>query len=86
MKGLYPTVLTQLYLSLAKDDKNLLFPNPDDPFAPPPAVVKNIADINTGHVYRNTYKNLCTCPNHVVCGIICYIDNLATDRHGHLSL
>ncbi len=75
-----------LYLLLAKDDKNLLFPNPDDPLAPPPAEVKNIADIDTGHVYRNAYKNLCTCPNHVVCGIICYIDKLAMDRHGHLSL
>jgi hypothetical protein len=60
-----------LYSSLAKDDNNLLFPNPDDPMAPPPAEVHNIADINTGTVYRNTYKNLCTHPNHVICGIIC---------------
>jgi hypothetical protein len=75
-----------LYLLLGKDDKNLLFLNPDDTLAPPLAEVKNIADIATGHVYRNAYKNLCTCPNHVLCGIICYIDKLATDRHGHLSL
>ncbi len=75
-----------LYSSLAKDDNNLLFPNPDDPLAPPPAEVQNIADIDTGTVYRNAYKNLCTRPNHVICGIICYIDKLATDRHGHLSL
>jgi hypothetical protein len=39
-----------LYLSLAKDDNNLLFPNPDNPRAPPPAEVQNIADINTGNV------------------------------------
>jgi hypothetical protein len=78
-----------LYSSLVKDDNNLLFPNPDDPLAPPPAEVQNIADIDTGTVYRNAYKNLCTRPNHVICGTICYIDNidkLATDRHGHLSL
>jgi hypothetical protein len=75
-----------LYLSLAKDDNNLLFPNPDDPLAPPPSVVQNIADIDTGDVYRTAHKNLCTRPNQVTCGIICYIDKLATDRHGHLSL
>jgi hypothetical protein len=75
-----------LYSSFGKDDNNLLFPNPDDPLAPPPSVVQNIADIDTGDVYRTAYKNLCTRPNQVICGIICYIDKLATDRHGHLSL
>jgi hypothetical protein len=34
----------------------------------------------------NAYKSLCASPNQVVCGIIYYIDKLATDRHGHLSL
>jgi hypothetical protein len=59
-----------LYSSLAKDDTNLLFPNPDDPLAPPPPVVQHIADIDTGDVYyRNAHKNLCTRPNQVVCGI-----------------
>jgi hypothetical protein len=75
-----------LYSSLAMDDNNLLFPNPDDPLAPPPIEVTNIADIDTGRVYRNAYNNLCHRPNHLLCGIICYIDKLATDRHGHLSL
>jgi hypothetical protein len=75
-----------LYSSLAKDDSNLLFPNPEDPLAPPPAEVTNIADIDTGRVYRNAYNTLCHRPNHLLCGIICYIDKLATDRHGHLSL
>jgi hypothetical protein len=70
-----------LYSSLAKDDNNLLFPNPDDLL-----VVQNIAGIGTGYVYRNAHKNLCTRPNQVVCRIICYIDKLATGRHGHLSL
>jgi hypothetical protein len=49
-------------------------------------VVQNIADIDTGNVYRTAYRNLCTHPNQVIFGIICYIDKLATDRHGHLSL
>jgi hypothetical protein len=75
-----------LYSSLAKDDNNLLFPNPDNPLAPPPPEVQNIANINTGDVYRNSHKNLYTRPNQGVCGIICYIDKLATDWHGHLSL
>jgi hypothetical protein len=75
-----------LNLSFAKDNNNLLFLNPDDPLAPPPSVVQNIADINTGDVYWTAHKNLCTCPNQVICGIICYIDKLATDRHVHLSL
>jgi hypothetical protein len=75
-----------IYSSLAKDDSNLLFPNPDDPLAPPPTEVTRIADIDTGRVYRNAYKNLCHRPNDILCGIIAYIDKLATDRHGHLSL
>ena len=75
-----------LYSSLTMDDNNLLFPNPDDPLAPPPTEVTTIADIDTGRVYRNAYNNLCNRPNHILCGIIAYIDKLATDRHGHLSL
>jgi hypothetical protein len=55
-----------LYLSLAKDGNNLLFPNRDDPLAPPPSVVQNIADMDTGDVYRTAYKNLCTHPNQVI--------------------
>jgi hypothetical protein len=68
-----------LYPSLAMDDNNLLFPNPDDPLAPPPTEVTTIVDIDTGRVYRNAYNNLCNSPNHILCGIIAYIDKLATD-------
>jgi hypothetical protein len=75
-----------LYSSLAKDDNNLLFPNPDDPHAPPPSVVQNIADIDTSVVYWTAHKNLCIRPNQVICWIICYIDKLATNRHGPLPL
>ena len=75
-----------LYSSLAMDDNNLLFPNPDDPLAPPPTEVTNISDIDTGRVYRNAYNKLCDRPNKILCGLIGYIYKLATDRHGHLSL
>jgi hypothetical protein len=78
-----------LYLLLGMDDNNLLFPNPDDPLAPLSVEVTNIADsIDTGHVYRNAYNNLCDCPNHVLSEIICYIDKLANDwqHNRHLSL
>jgi hypothetical protein len=75
-----------LYSSLAKDDSNLLFPNPEDPLAPPPAEVTTIADIDTGRAYRTAYKTLCRRPNDIICGLLVYIDKLATDRHGHLSL
>ncbi len=75
-----------LYSSLAQDESNLLFPNPDDPLDPPPDEVTMIADIDTGKSYRHAYKKLCHQPNHVLCGIIVYIDKLATDRHGYLSL
>jgi hypothetical protein len=68
-----------LYLSLAKNDNNLPFPNPDDLLAPPPPVVQNIADIDTRDVYRNAYNNLCIRPNQVVCEII-FLLNRFTSR------
>jgi hypothetical protein len=50
-------------------------------------VVHTLADIDTGRSYRNAYDLLCRGkPKHILCGIILYIDNLAVNRHGHLSL
>jgi hypothetical protein len=63
-----------------------LFPNPNNPMDPPPAKVTMIADIDTGRSWQNAYKTHCHRPNHVLCGIIIYINNLATNRHEHLSL
>jgi hypothetical protein len=72
---------------LMEDSDNLLFPNLEDPLAPPPTVVHTLADIDTGCSYRNAYNLLCRGkPKHILCGIILYIDKLALDRHGHLSL
>ena len=73
--------------SLIDDDDNLLFPDLNNPLAPPPSVLHTLADIDTGRIYRRAYDLLCRGrPNHVLCGIILYIDKLAVDRHGHLSL
>jgi hypothetical protein len=70
-----------------EDDDNLLFPNFEDPLAPPPAVVHKFADIDTGRSYRNAYNLLCCgLPKHIICGIIFDIDKLAVDRHRHLLL
>ncbi len=70
-----------------EDDSNLLFPDLNDPLAPPPLTVNTLADIDTGRIYRGAYDLLCRGrPNHVLCGIILYIDKLAVDCHGHLSL
>jgi hypothetical protein len=74
------------YSSLAQDKSNLLYPNPNDPMDPPPAEVTMIADIDTGRSNQNAYKTLCRRPNHVLCAIMDYIDKLATNRHGHISL
>jgi hypothetical protein len=41
------------------DDTNLLFPNLEDPLAPPPTIVHTLADIDTGRSYRNAYNLLC---------------------------
>jgi hypothetical protein len=84
-KSMIESLLTSY---LMEDDSNLLFP-PDlnDPLAPPPLVVNTLADIYTGHIYQGAYNLLCRGrPNHVLCGIILYIDKLAVDCHGHLSL
>jgi hypothetical protein len=38
---------------LMEDSDNLLFPNLEDPLAPPPTVVHTLADVDTGCSYRN---------------------------------
>jgi hypothetical protein len=83
-KSMIQSLLTS---PLMEDDNNLLFPNLADPLAPPPDLVNTLADIDTGRSYRNAYNLLCRGrPRHILCGIILYIDKLAVDRHGHLSL
>jgi hypothetical protein len=75
-----------LYSPLMDNHDNLLFPNPDNPLEGPPPLSDMLADVDTGKAYRRAHSLLCTEPNHLLCGIILYIDKIATDRHGHLSL
>ena len=84
-KAMVNSLLTSSFI---KDDNNLLFPDMSDPLAPPPPTLTHKSDIDTGEIYRNAYKELCTGKpkNHIICGVIIYIDKLAIDRHGHLSL
>jgi hypothetical protein len=75
-----------LYSPLMDDMSNLLFPNPENPLEGPPPMSDILADVDTGRAYRRAHTLLCTEPHHLLCGIILYIDKIATDRHGHLSL
>jgi hypothetical protein len=63
-----------LYSKLAQDDSNLLFSNPDNPLAPPPAIISHLADIDTRRVYCRAYQETCTGPKDILCGIVAYID------------
>jgi hypothetical protein len=45
-----------------------------------------LANVDTGKAYRQAHTLLCTEPHHLLCGIILYIDKIATNQHGHLSL
>ena len=58
----------------------------DNPFGPPTPTVETIRDVDTGHVYRSTYRELCTQPNNVLCPLIMYLDRICIDQHGRCSL
>ena len=58
----------------------------DDPLAPPPEVMDNLADINTGMNYRKTYKTKITKPNQMLCPIICYQDGTVTHQFDKLPV
>jgi hypothetical protein len=45
-----------------------------------------LADVDPGKAYPRAHTLLCREPQHLLCGIILYIDKIATDRHGHLLL
>jgi hypothetical protein len=75
-----------LYSPLMDNKDNLLFPNPSNPLEGPSPFSDVLADVDTGNAYRRAHRLLCTEPHHLLCGIILYIDKIATDRHGHLSL
>lgn len=68
-------------------EENMLFPNKDDPFGDLPELVDAIADIDTGAAFRSAYrKTKAKFPRCLPVGHIVYMDKLAIDRHGHISL
>ncbi len=89
----YPVVLhdaevmiNSLLKSALMVEENMLFPDMDDPLSPPPPMVETIGDVDTGHVYRSTYRELCTQPKDVLCPLIMYLDRICIDQHGRCSL
>ena len=74
-----------LYSSLMREE-NMLFPNMDDPLAPPPENPPNAADIDTGSIFRKAHKKYCTEAGDVLCPIMLATDKAVFDKHGHLTL
>ena len=61
--------------------EDYLFHDKDDPFAPPPAELDYIADLNTGQSYIQTWHKLITKPGkQILCPIVLYIDGAATGQ------
>ena len=59
----------------------------NDPFAPPPATINEIGNINTGRAYTETYKKLITKPGkQVLFPVIFYIDGAATGHFVDLKI
>jgi hypothetical protein len=89
----YPVVLHDaevMVQSLLKSslmvEENILFPDTDNPLAPPPLMVETIADVDTGQVFRSAHGHLCTGPNDVLCPLIMYLDRICIDQHSRCSL
>jgi hypothetical protein len=67
-------------------EENMLFPDMDNPLAPPPPTVETIADVDTGQVFRSAHGHLCTRPNDVLCPLIMYLARICINQHGRCSL
>ena len=85
----YPVVLHEaevMVQSLLKSslmvEKNMLFPDMDNPLPPLPPTVKSIADVDTGQAFHSAHGHLCTRPNDVLCLLIMYLDRICIDQHG----
>jgi len=64
-----------------------LFNDKNEPFAPPPADLDYIADLNTGLSYLETWKKLITKPGkQILCPIVIYIDGAATGQFVDLPI
>ena len=69
---------------LAKDE-NMLF-HQDDPFAKPPARIKELSDINSGRCYLESHKALIKEPYEVLLMIPMSWDRTELERTGRLSM
>jgi hypothetical protein len=76
-----------LLKSELSQEKHLLFPNLEDPLGDLPPQIDALADIDTGAAFRKGFNRIKTqYPMAIPVGIVIYMDKLALDRHGHLSL
>jgi hypothetical protein len=78
-------ILQSLLKSSLMVEENMLFPDMDNPLAPPPPTVETIANVSTGQVFCSAHGHLCTGPNDVMCPLIMYLDPICIDHHGRCS-
>jgi hypothetical protein len=76
-------------------EENLSFPAANHPFLrKPPAHPANrhaprqsdLSELHHGTWHKATSLSRCTAPTDVLCGVICYMDGVATDAFGRLGL
>ena len=82
-----PKCVQSLLVEPLIKDSDYLFNDPNDPFAPPPAHLDYISDLNTGDSYRKTYEKLITKPGkQILCPLLLYSDAAATGQFAHLPI
>ena len=80
-------VIQQLLIDPRVRPEDYLFNDKNDPFAPPPADLDYIADLNTGKSYIETWKKLVTKPGkQILCPLLLYIDGAATGQFVDLPI
>jgi len=80
-------VIQQLLIDPRVQPNDYLFNDKNDPFAPPPADLDYIADLNTGKSYIETWKKLITKPGkQILCPLLLYIDGAATGQFVDLPI
>ena len=80
-------VIQQLLIDPRVRPEDYLFNDKNDPFAPPPADLDYIADLNTGQSYIQTWHRLITKPGkQILCPILLYIDGAATGQFVDLPI
>jgi hypothetical protein len=81
------TVTQSILKSSIVKEKNMLFPNKEDPFGDLPETIETLADIDTGEAFCNGFLKVKKHhPNAIPVGILVYMDKLVLDNASHLSL